>query len=623
MKSIFGTCLLAAVWACGESLPPTAQNISAITYTYTPPPCVPGSWSCGFREAVTTHLDACPTDVWIGYELTTHVTACPAPARSLTGSWAVTKLFSATTTGLLPAPLQRFCQYSWSSATGAAPDIAALPNIAGLRLERDCRVAAPMLVPGQDAASRLIQSYTKQIDRPLFTPALPPPATKVRIAVIDTSAEEVENGQPSSSNDNQHGVMMATLARNNACYHKNNNTQTCPVFIANHAGLPLDGGYGRVTHVATAIVRAVDEWLVAGTEPNAVMNLSIGWDNRFGGLHGPLMRISALSAWHATQLARCHGMLIFAAAGNRSTGDEDQEPVLPAGWEAETMLNCSINDGYAPLVHGVGGVDRRDRTIAIARRNANPRLVAPAALHAAQLIDPETAMPTEMSPILTGTSISSAGVAGIAAMVWARNPTYSAAMVANQLYMTATALGSPADFGLGGAQTQKRINACAAITAGCIGPECPNACLNRPAFTAASLNTASVLESEFPGITTLPISEGTFTPGPQNLTGSPATIFPFVGPQPDNPLCPLCMRHNNYLQGRLELPEGPESLVKLVLSDDTGVNEVLLELDDPLAEFNILLDDLGLDAAEGLILSGQIALPGGKQVIRASEIPLD
>lgn len=625
MKNYFGV-FLAAVCACESgSSSPIAESVSALTYTYTPPPCVPGSWSCGFREVSTVLPEACPTDVWIGYELTPNVTACPAAGRSLSGSWAVSKLFSATTTGLLPDPLKRFCQYVWTgSPSSAAPDVAVLPNIAGLRLERDCRVAAPMLIPGDTTGSKLMQSYSRQIDRPTFAPIVPLPPGKTRIAVIDTSPEEVDNGQPSESPTNRHGVVMATLARNNACLQKSDNSSPiCPVFIANHNGLPLGGGYGRVTQVATAMVRALDEFLIAGSEEHLVINLSLGWDDRFGGLHGPAMRMTAFAAWHAAQLARCNGALIFAAAGNRSSPEDDEEPVLPAGWEAETHLNCSIVDGYNPLLHAVGGVDRRDSTIALARRNANPRLLAPAALNVQQLIDPETTLPTGLSHIVTGTSISSAGVSGIAAMLWSRNPTLTAAQIVNQIYMSSTSLGTPADFGLGVTQTQRRINACAAATAGCVGASCPAACLNRAAFTVSSLDVNGVLEFEYPGVTTSLPTPGVYTAGQQELGGVSQSVFPYVSPQPDNTMCPLCARKNNVLMGKLELPEGPESLVKLVLADETGVNEVLLDLDDPLAPLHVPLTGLGLDGAEGLILSGEVVLPGGKHVIRASEIPLD
>lgn len=604
------------VFACAPELEPggeLAEQASAFsTYSYTDP-----VWLTAGKEASTVLPDACPSDRWIGYLIASSPGPCPAMAAGAGGTWARSKLLLSSS-GALPTPLQRFCLYQWTSPGSGPPDTSVLVAGPNMRLERDCKVAIPLYLP-EDATTAVVQAaYAEQVDAPRFAVGAPASLDHVRIAIVDNATEETTLGLPSRGST-LHGFTMGTVARENSCIHRTDGSTDCPVFIASHRALTLNNGnLGYPSEVARAIIRAVDGW-IAGVEPHMIVNLSIGWHARFSAMHGPTMRLTALAVWHAVQLARCEGALIVAAAGNRSSTEEDGGPMFPAGWEQESELVCGGGIGYQPLVHAAGGVDGADHPLAVARDGGTPRIVAASAFVAVEGINPSSGDP-QTTTFLSGTSLAAAGVSGAAALIWSRNPGLTGHEVMETLYQHGEPLGVDSDFaGQNLVFEQHRLDICAA--AACDGLSCPLACPLRNAGESAAADFAEVLDIEYPGLRTGRPINGTSATNTTPISGVEITSSPFAGTQPSVPMCPVCSAGASFI-GKLALFPG-ESITKLVLHTEPSAYDIQITIVDPDQSFKVSLEPFDLSTEDSAILQATIHGASGKDTIYASEIALD
>jgi Subtilase family len=146
--------------------------------------------------------------------------------------------------------------------------------------------------------------------------------------------------------------------------------------------------------------------------------------------------------------ASCLGVIVIAAAGN-VTGTEG--PLIPAALEtmpAATAAECDAlglprsprtKAQYAPLVYAVGGLDPLDQRLSIGRRWGQPRLAA----FGMSVSAPVPGSKPYSFP-LSGTSMSAAIVAGVAAAVWTAKPDLDAHQVMAHVYQG----GVPLDGGL-------------------------------------------------------------------------------------------------------------------------------------------------------------------------------
>ena len=122
------------------------------------------------------------------------------------------------------------------------------------------------------------------------------------------------------------------------------------------------------------------------------------------------------------------------------------------------MPNGGQKLGYHPLVFSVSGVEPDEDALANARTGALPRMVS-AGAH----VNVETDAPT-----LTGTSTSTAALAGAAAQLWSRFPTLDAPTVMAYLYDTGLPLGFDSNYQLGiAAQPVRQLDVCEAMTKAC------------------------------------------------------------------------------------------------------------------------------------------------------------
>ncbi len=254
----------------------------------------------------------------------------------------------------------------------------------------------------------------------------------------------------------KHGYTLVHLADQLACPQD----APCPVELATALALPHQrfhpdqpptesifsskgGNLGLVDELASAIVREVWKWSPDAKRKHLILNLSLGWDGELLNEldHHKVAHLEADSqlVYKALQLARQSGALVIAAAGNRRGGGESKWPLLPAAWELRRPSLLRFL-GVSKPVYAVGGVDWQGLPLPNYRQGGLPRRVAfgDHAVAATSGTDDPTAM-------YTGSSVSTAVVSAIAAVVWQLRPELSAADVMRLLGRSGDVLPSRAD----------------------------------------------------------------------------------------------------------------------------------------------------------------------------------
>ncbi|MEQ8273758.1 MAG: S8/S53 family peptidase [Deltaproteobacteria bacterium] len=638
--------------ACGPEQPETLRvaTSSISTMGFTPPPCPPGggSYSCGGREgALPPELqDACVDERWIGYYLTAISSkfTCPAAGRLTPGgSWQVSPLFTSNWVGgnfpEHPEELDRFCKYEWieSSSNPGPPVISALPNTGRMRLERDCRVVAPQFLPTQPASATLLRdAYRAQLNHANFGPgAQIPGGHPVRIAVIDSTPDGSPVAPPPGDSD--HGMIVSSIARDASCISRNGTEIDCAGDILTYQALTLDGGaHGYPSDVADAIDRALYDWKYSASSANLVMNMSIGWHERYSGLHGPDMRTTGLAAWLSIQHAACAGALVVAAAGNRAQVTTQTGPLYPGGWEFEdTLCSDGATSSYRPALYAIGAVSGRDETLGVARNGGTPRIVGPAAFG---VVDTFAQNIIGSPPTLarSGTSVSAAAFSGLAALIWRYDSQAERRDIVDLVYDNGVLLPEPADFqqgatGLSTTFSQRRIDICNTIHAVCAGAACPATCPARPAGANVVVDMSAVIDIEFPGLLSGPLTPATLTNLPTVPLIDQNIERPWVGPQPGKPSCPACMGWQSMFSGKIEYDAATEDLDTMVLRMtpcqpawcDPTMGGIKIEVENPDEEFVVDLgSEFNFDFVDSAVLETSFVVDG-ETIVTASEVAVE
>ncbi|MBL4685626.1 MAG: S8/S53 family peptidase [Nannocystaceae bacterium] len=391
----------------------------------------------------------------------------------------------------IPASLLRYCRYIWDGqgdpGTATAmllqqPDFVSInPIVRSVSVEADplTAAAAPALrenaewsyhhVSGADVAGSNASRHP------------------VHLAVIDT--EPLGGIQGPSS----HGRGMRRLIEKIVCPE---GKVGCAVTTLPIVGIPrfpngtvdFDGG-GHVaapSDPAVGIVEAVSRWRAANasnpTDPSRlVINLSFGVS---GGLQSAIGAASENMMVDSLAYARCSGAVVVAAAGNER-GHGDSGAAWPAILETvnrPTPSECTTRFGvsspadpgsYRPLVNAVGALALNGGLSPITIDDSVPRLVAPGTLV-------PTPAPYET---LTGTSVATAEVAGIAALLLSYNPGLSASEVMQLIYDNGSTSGLAevtAATALSGMPEVRRALACESLQDACSRAGAINSC---PALT--------------------------------------------------------------------------------------------------------------------------------------------
>ncbi len=503
-------------------------------------------------------------------------TQCP-PAS---GAWSVRRLFQTSQ----PDGGDAFCLYEWVGAS--APDTAALP-VGGLGqpgsewTHPDCHVVASLATPDVLNAVHADMRgwYRAQIEAVDSLPAWASGPTT--IAVLDSAVDDPGAPGMPGQGRHAHGRDMGLLAMDIACPAFDPSDPTCAARVVNHLALDLeviggevvqdrvDGGYfGYQSVLAEQIAAAVDQHQSSGQPGNLVINLSVGWDERYNTAADQSTRPSVDAVQVALEYAACEGALVFASAGNIGGGlNKGTGPMYPAAWEQLLVPEACVAVGeghYRPLLHAVGGVDGADKALGNGRPGGRSRLAATSFQASIQA----PGSPAQPSTLYSGTSIGAAVASAAAALVWRVLPNLGPSEVIDIIYATGTDLAVPADFCAGGAPCDAihRLSVCRALVdalakAGCPwgsnDPMCagvPNIdCLAANAGPWGNAQWSAGVESQVSSVVQHAVSGASLT---QSVTqASCGTIWSDSGILPQHP-CPD-LQYQSYLEAPWEVESLP------------------------------------------------------------------
>jgi hypothetical protein len=320
----------------------------------------------------------------------------------------------------------------------------------------------------------------------------------VRLAFLDT--QPTEEGAPETCGNSPHGFTLAHIARQLVCAQGAH--EHCAAQITTRLAMPIidfdpkkskhnktdtvRGGFlGMQSDLAEAIRSEVDDWLKAKKQQHLVLNLSMAWDGElFDGLDQQQigeMRAGTQAVYRALQYAAGFDVLVLAAAGNQKREPcGNTGPLLPGAWErGEPAQICGKpGEKKVPLLYAVGGVRSDGNPLLNARPGGMPSRSAYGENAVVPSLDPKK--PTAM---LTGSSVATAVVSSIAAIVWDTRPDLSSHEVMEKLYTSGDELGFKADFWFGASAppsppflTVHRLSLCTAIKEACkpnLDASCP------------------------------------------------------------------------------------------------------------------------------------------------------
>lgn len=513
--------------------------------------------------------------------------------------------------GALPPALERFCVYTWGGkGLPAGPPAFQGPGAAQVvRVDADREVVVPQAgYLGGDATVRraLADAFLRAAG------AAPGGAAgasmhagiegPAKVAVIDTIGFASASGldYAAAAARERHGLAMAEVIAalrcpndEAGCRGQQFHAQAFPYSEA--SPLPLAGGgpLASMASLAHAIGEAVVRWQQGDMRTSPlILNLSLGWDPRHGDALTPagqeathtdlLVTPSAsvpatVQAVHTAMVyATCLDVLAIAAAGNNAGAACEQQGLMaPASWErypAPDRARCELLFGAIPawragdpsvtaatpsLLYAAGGIDAGARPIP----NARPGGASPRVLAAFQAVVGAGARQTDA---WTGTSIAAASLSGLAAQIWSHHRELTPHQVIALLDASGAATAS------GQRRAARRLRAHDAFAHLCTvryaGGSCPNPYAppsGPPVVSPTAPNVAPVhslaLTQDLTCTTSTaqcgPRSAAQVRCGADASAAAPvAAAEPWVRPQPDTPLCPVCP----ISSGRLTLSLNPD-----------------------------------------------------------------
>ena len=345
--------------------------------------------------------------------------------------------------------LNRFCVYEPEHPKNLFKKPKLPPGTSGdlVRLDQDC---AAFYIADTELKEEDLERENLESDYENFPVEVGQPgaslqnghAPHVRLAFLDT--QPTNENFPEEAGRSPHGYTLANIARNLVC--RSEPPFRCAAKITNQLALPVIkidpkspkltevdltcGGYlGRQSDVAEAIRKEVDAWQgdrkSANWPKHLVLNLSLAWDGRlFGGFGEEWineMQAGSQAVYRALQYAASFDVLVLAAAGNQQTEPCDSTgPLYPAAWEAEVPKEqgCPIKSREKPLLYAVGGLDSDGQRLPNARPGGMPRRAAYGEAAVVTGVNPRTLATTYTGHLYSGSSVSTAVVSSIAAVVW-------------------------------------------------------------------------------------------------------------------------------------------------------------------------------------------------------------
>lgn len=447
-----------------------------------------GDWTrCAVPGPTGACVDDLPTDPvhlvdsWL-VRLRAQTSTCDGSLVGFDADWRVERAFPNLGNSPVETHLSAFCVVRYVGA-GAAPtppldlreDLFGSDQVSQLRAIVTAQAPRPEDVL-QFQSKRFLNAVNAPIRLPVFS------STPPRLAFVDSS--------PTSSTRNQaltepgteaHGLILANIAQRLVCPDGTDcaaEVATRGVFDATavsptRAVSAAAGELGTLLRLAAGIVEEVHHIEQTPEEEHLILNLSLGWHPVHGGLvwsdldndftryldaesdlfhfapgHFETWPVDTQAVYLALGYARCHGALIFAAAGNDTAGPRgDEGLLLPGAWSEITddhLPLCAGPQPIGPLVHAVGGMGA-ERGLAVSRPDSVPFFNAVGTEGYADLtysaggttidpkLNPVRAMRDGVWP-RSGTSVSTAVVSSIAAITWAAYPEWSASEVASMMW---------------------------------------------------------------------------------------------------------------------------------------------------------------------------------------------
>lgn len=512
----------------------------------------------------------------------------------------------------------RYCRYVWTGDPGSP---APLPKRLGSQLKPDCRVFAqsPLAAALTPAYERAFAEGTQ----PLATP--PADGHPVVIAVVDTAPERTSLGQ--SDHGRAISAIVAKLA--SGCV-TGLGDDPCSRSIITELGLPQtrtgpnaeQGGYfGYQSDLAEGIMAALER--VQFDDRKLVLTLAVGWEPLPGETATPTPAVKAVR--DAITIAHCRGAVVVAASGNRPPGNVcATQATAPGAWASEPgltaaqcgLLGVDVNlpaplHPHHPFLHAATPLDWDAGNLADFREGSNARLAttgfAGFVTHSGQSYGP-----------MSGSSISTAAISGIAALVWSYFPDLSADALMQLIYQSGTATSQTASLSLSSLTqdenvVQHQVTACGAMQYACanwesivlahgsnpaVQPPVCDTLGDCPTSGPASVDTTAWDKDVEQALAQLPDGQVIHVGGlpwttvecvgcnnqprivklPPGVTSEPAEPA-WVVPQPQAAPCPICKIKKPPNELHLSLDPAYDSHVllelTLTLTDSHGATEVL------------------------------------------------
>ncbi|HEX6901830.1 MAG TPA: S8/S53 family peptidase [Thermoanaerobaculia bacterium] len=446
--------------------------------------------------------------------------------------------------------LNRFCVYELANPKKGLKKVPFPPAVNDdlVRFDRDCAALAVATTPepAPENWKSLAERFLAQAGKP-EEPLEINDRLGVRLAFLDTQPTGM--GAPGESGNSPHGHALAHIARELVC--TSGPQEHCAAQITTRLALPIlefdpkspkhykvdmdRGGFlGMQSDLAQAIRDEVDDWRETKAQRHLVLNLSMAWDgDLFSGLDAAQigeMQAGTQAIYRALQYAAEFDVLVLAAAGNRKREPcANTGPLLPAAWERGEAREAScgrIRERQPPLLYGVGGV-RTDGTPLL---NARPGGMPPRAAYGEDAVVPslDPAIPTAK---LTGSSVATAVVSSIAAIVWDTRPELDSHGVMELLAESGDPLKKlKPDFWAGASAPPSapfpevhRISLCRALAAACQR--------NPPPYASCPVRDCKEWEPEEPA-----------SDGQDDVTILLGSCQPWLYPQPEVPPCATCVK---------------------------------------------------------------------------------
>jgi hypothetical protein len=463
------------------------------------------------------------------------------------------------------SPLRQFCRYEYTGTesqrdTSYTAFLSYLrgPNapagVDGDAAAVDCPVVAPMTDEGLDTSGARQALHDAFMANIHAVPAEDLPMedrSEMRLVLLDTVAEGF-------TPYNEHGLYLAALFADIACPGATNICRHWTRQVLVTPRLSEDdyrtaewrgGSVGYMHEFSMGLAFGLLDWskdnlpLPIVDRTRLVMSAAVGADPNHPIASDPAFA-PAQSAIVALQAAYCMGATVYAAAGNtrdNSCPNEEEHMLAPASYEdidVPTQAEC-VSWGYvadypadtfepgSPLIHAVGGLDGKDRSIPNHRRDAQPGLHATAS----------NAISEAGTVAITGTSVATVVAASAHLMMWSFEPEMSGALVAEHLYDTAYPTGEFANSGIYASAPIRRLGICQALEDQ-LGLVCDDPAPDPDGYLDEYL-LATEDAIEVADLADLLV-------GPYEAKGLPAdcSVGPvfdtFIHPQPERPACASC-----------------------------------------------------------------------------------